>query len=871
MQSEFPYKAIVGLSVILILFILLVTLPMPWNEAIENGCADLFFKIRGGRQVSEEIVFIYLGDEDIRALGGWPLTRDYFGYVTHILTQRGAKVVGFDFLFDSPVRQYPEFDRIFGDFIESSKIVCLPFTITSFADDKSNRFVKSKWPEEITVGRDAILPIRRLKKHAAGIGFSNLGNESVIRKVPLVASVGDSVMLAFGIELARLFIGFSSTVEIHRKTLVIKNPPDMTIRIPLDSKGRMRLNHFGTPDNISSMGFLDLLQTYELSPDSLNFSGKLVLVAATSSSLPIIKATPLSEILPASLIHATVAENIIFRNFLQEWPPWIQVILIFSMVLAASIIWRIRQKKWVAVIIGGFILLYLTASALLFIMANIVFPLFYPLMALMMTAGYLGSIHLQNRNVYNLSENRFFREQMARKHTQLEEAEIKLRDLEAQLQTQLREKQVLSEKSQELAKEKRDAVLALEKQLRDMESFSVPQNQFSKTQYREIVHTPGSKLVPILDLIEKIGSDDISVLIEGETGTGKELIARAIHRTSRRKRSPFVAINCGALPETLLESELFGHEKGSFTGAHSRRRGRFELAHGGTLLLDEITETSHSFQAKLLRVLQEGSFERLGSERTIHTNVRIIAATNKNLKSEVDRGAFREDLFYRLQGFTLILPPLRERPNDIPLLARHFLNKHGYQKISNISDRVHELMQTYHWPGNVRELENVIRRAAILTQSEDRGMIQAADLPGEIQESESTQFERIVYQPLKEQILTMLRAFKFSRSAINQTARALGNRDRGTITEYLRGICFESLVKNDFDIDEASREIAGTGEEEQVIVRVKTKMNGYLDNLRPSVILRPKDSAKRPSCYQGLPQMFHPFLDQIIENLPRIH
>lgn len=232
---------------------------------------------------------------------------------------------------------------------------------------------------------------------------------------------------------------------------------------------------------------------------------------------------------------------------------------------------------------------------------------------------------------------------------------------------------------------------------------------------------------------------------------------------------------------------------------------------------------------------------------------------------------FREDLFYRLQGFTLILPPLRERPNDIPLLARHFLNKHGYPKISNISDRVHELMRTYHWPGNVRELENVVRRAAILAQSEGRGMIQAADLPREIQESESTQFERIVYQPLNEQILTMLRAFKFSRSAIGQTARALGNRDRGTITEYLRGICFESLVKNDFDIDEAAREIAGTGEEEQVIVRVKTKMNGYLDNLRPSVILRPKDSAKRPSCYQGLPQMFHPFLDQIIENLPRIH
>jgi transcriptional regulator with GAF, ATPase, and Fis domain len=291
------------------------------------------------------------------------------------------------------------------------------------------------------------------------------------------------------------------------------------------------------------------------------------------------------------------------------------------------------------------------------------------------------------------------------------------------------------------------------------------------------------------------------------------------------------------------------------------------------MFLDEITETTPAFQARLLRVLQDGAFERLGGEQTLTADVRIIAATNKDLKAEVDRGRFREDLYYRLQGFTLTLPPLRERPNDIPLLATHFLEKHGYQKVSSLSDRACEQMQTYRWPGNVRELENVIRRAAILAQSEGREMIQQVDLPKEIRESEFPQFEQGVYHSLDDQILSLLRVYKFSRSAISQTARALDNRDRGTITEYLRGLCFEALVKNDFDLEQSAREIAGTNED-QVIERVKTKIKGYLHNLKPfsgSLEMSSMDSDRLPSCYQGLPKKYHPLLDQIIENLPNIH
>lgn len=236
----------------------------------------------------------------------------------------------------------------------------------------------------------------------------------------------------------------------------------------------------------------------------------------------------------------------------------------------------------------------------------------------------------------------------------------------------------------------------------------------------------------VYELIEKVAPAKATVLITGESGTGKELIARAIHFNSPRRDLPFITVNCGALPETLLESELFGHEKGSFSGAISQRKGRFELAHEGTLFLDEITEMSPPLQVKLLRVLQEMEFERVGGSTTLRVDVRVVAASNRNLKEEVAAGRFRSDLFYRLNVVHVLMPPLRDRTDDIPLLVNHFLAKYGKgagkPKISIDTDALRCLMN-YSWPGNVRELENAIERAAILANG-DR--IEVRDLPSEI-------------------------------------------------------------------------------------------------------------------------------------------
>jgi formate hydrogenlyase transcriptional activator len=236
-------------------------------------------------------------------------------------------------------------------------------------------------------------------------------------------------------------------------------------------------------------------------------------------------------------------------------------------------------------------------------------------------------------------------------------------------------------------------------------------------QFEEIIGESAA-LQQVLAQVTVVAPTNATVLIEGETGTGKELIARAIHRLSARREHTFVTVNCAAIPSGLLESELFGHERGAFTGASAQKIGHFELAHQGTLFLDEIGDVPLELQPKLLRVLQEQEFERLDSTHTRHVNVRLVAATNREMAKMVSEGTFRDDLYYRLNVFPLTLPPLRERPEDIPLLAHHFV--HSYARrlrkaIDTIPIEVLDAFTSYHWPGNVRELQNVLERAVILT------------------------------------------------------------------------------------------------------------------------------------------------------------
>lgn len=247
----------------------------------------------------------------------------------------------------------------------------------------------------------------------------------------------------------------------------------------------------------------------------------------------------------------------------------------------------------------------------------------------------------------------------------------------------------------------------------------VLEQQTSTSDPRDTLIGRSAAMQEVYKLIGRVASSSATLLITGESGTGKEVVARVIHRSSPRSDKPFVVVNCAALPETLLESELFGHEKGAFTGAMAQRKGRFEKAAKGTIFLDEVGEMSPSLQKKLLRVLQEHTFERVGGNTTIQAESRVIAATNRDLEQDVAAGTFREDLFYRLNVITITLPPLRERKDDIPLLVQHVLSKKRDAAgiPPRISEEAMELLMEYDWPGNVRQLENIIERAVVLSQS----------------------------------------------------------------------------------------------------------------------------------------------------------
>ncbi len=284
---------------------------------------------------------------------------------------------------------------------------------------------------------------------------------------------------------------------------------------------------------------------------------------------------------------------------------------------------------------------------------------------------------------------------------------------------------------------RRIQIVNAEKESLRSENLKLKRELSEKNRIDDIIGN-SSRMQDVFEMVHRVVDSNATVLLRGESGTGKTLVAKALHYNGRRKDRPFVSVNCSALPETLLESELFGHEKGAFTGAHERKIGRFEQAEGGTLFLDEIGEISHSVQIKLLGVVQERCFQRLGSAKSISCDVRLVAATNRDLEQAVSSGVFREDLYYRLNVFPIYLPPLRKRRTDILLLAEFFLEKFSTEnnkRISRISTSAIDLLIQYHWPGNVRELQNCIERAVLVC---DEDAIKAIHLPPTLQVSEPT-------------------------------------------------------------------------------------------------------------------------------------
>ena len=372
-------------------------------------------------------------------------------------------------------------------------------------------------------------------------------------------------------------------------------------------------------------------------------------------------------------------------------------------------------------------------------------------------------IKLENEAIGTLSANRLFTGDVS-----LEEDVRLLRIIASMISRAVRLRQQAQEERQRLIEERARLREELKERFR-------PANIIGRSKAMQHVY----------DLIAQVARTDTTVLLRGESGVGKELVAQAIHYNSPRADGPFVKVSCAALPESIIESELFGHEKGAFTGATRQRPGRFERADGGTLFLDEVGDLSPATQVRLLRVLQEKEFERVGGTEPIRTDVRIIAATNRDLEDAIEHGAFRQDLYYRLNVFPIHIPPLRERRTDVMLLADHFVEKHSKEhgkNVRRISTPAIDMLTSYHWPGNVRELENCIERAVLLSEDD---VIHGHHLPPTLQTAEASgtvppdDLEAVLDGVEREMILE---ALKSARGNMAKAARNLG------ITERVMGL-----------------------------------------------------------------------------------
>jgi DNA-binding NtrC family response regulator/CHASE2 domain-containing sensor protein len=864
------YIIIAGLVLALLILVRIASGPF---EKLEQGLLDVRYHVRGQVPADTNVVILYFDNDDISSLGGGTLKRSYYALLIDVLSKYHVAAIGLEPFFGEQSLEYPEQDELLastaaasGNVVFSSYFRIVEPNPPSHASSAVVEYpAYEKNPEPILYGSQLQIPFPSLLQSAAGIGHTN-NMEGAPSQVPLLISSEAKSVPTLALEVLRVFTHADRTdVRIQHRSVTIPTK-GKTVRIPFESDGTTFLNFPGSLSSFRHYRCVEVMYSYQRQalglPATIDLSSlenKIVLVSIIGEGRGRFFQTPFDAQFPSVGIQATFLDNALEDGFLSKPQAWVGA---WFIPLGLNIIVILLIHRF-GIFRGGIFavlltVLYLSVVQLFFVSSHILLPIAVPLIFLaaawLMPALY--DYFLVGKHVAQLESEK-------------ERVEGRLR--ESELKLQMLEKELLSEKAPddrsarasellEEIKRYKEEVRTLSAQVSDMVRFEEPEIETRPevATFQGIVFQKSGRMKEVTDLIQMISTSDTNVLILGESGTGKELVARAVHDLSSRKGKAFVAVNCGALTETLLESELFGHERGSFTGAVKDKVGRFEYADGGTIFLDEIGETSEAFQVKLLRIVQTGEFERVGSTISRKTDARIIAATNKNLRDLVAAKRFREDLYYRLNVFSIELPPLRERKGDITLLAEHFL-KHEEGSLS-LSATVADAFLQYHWPGNVRELQSAITRAGILSRSDGRTLIQLRDVSDEIAAASKGRID------IEDQILEILRSKKFSRSSISETAETLGGLNRGTVAEYFRGICFKHFFENSWDEAKAVDAIAKDGDVESR-EKVQKKLHEYLANVVEGIVTGQEYDDIRKSLrpkYKNLPQRYHTILDEVI-------
>lgn len=806
-QKIIERRRVLSIVIVLFAFILILIAPKI-SDNIISSTESMFSKVNGEISVDSSIVIIKITEKDISAMGGWPLKRSYYALLLNRLNQFGVSKIGLEiFLASNNSSQKIYNSLIINEIKENNNIVFSAITnnlekrdVNYFAESLLLPEIKSEYPET-KIGH---------------INFVEVGGFIIPQKIIV------------------------SEKEINSFSRMLVN----------DSKDEeLKVNFYSSFEKFTSYSLLEFFAASENNPTfKEKFINKIILIGVTDPTIGKSISTPFDNLIAGIGLHAFAVDNLITNRGLDNSYYYYSLILFFLLILMSLLILKKHHLYF-----------YFGIAAVLLFLSHMFFVIYF--LELHYTAFIIPLILLILFEVYLLFTERevelnsvFSENEILQKALSIKESKLAL--LESELMKTNKPTTDLQNRIEHLKDEIHQIKLTNESN----ETPHKLKSEIEKKNFFGLIYA-GAAIDDVVGVIKKVAPTDATILIIGESGSGKELVANAIHQLSERKEKEIVAFNCAAIPENLLESELFGHVKGAFTDASKDKIGRFEAADNGTIFLDEIGETSEKFQAKLLRVLQSGEFQKVGSTETQKVDVRIIAATNKNLPELVEQKKFREDLYYRLNVITIEVPNLDKRKEDIPFMAEYFANQEaeGLQ----ISTAVMTVLQENNWKGNVRELESNIKRAAIFAKSEYRNIIQLCDIPDNLAKSGRTD--------LRSLILNSLREKDFSHSAISETAKELGNISRTIVSENYRGIFFEEYVKANFTFDEAVATIADN-EQKEIAEKVAKKGKTYLINIEKDLAKLNSSSFdevknKFVSKYKNLPQKYHIYLDEIIKKI----
>lgn len=694
--------------------------------------------------------------------------------------------------------------------------------------------------------------------------------DRVVRRLPLYHGDGPGELPALGFSLATTFWQVQSNQlerrsgRIHLHNARVAGGSTGDIDIPVDRYGRLLINVAGhpLPTVFPTLSVLDLTRMIDRKENeglSALVNGKAVLFLTQPTPQPE-RMMPTGEEAPDMLLQAHLLHTLLTQDWIRDLSPLQRAIVTFALGLSTA--WGVlRWTDWKGPVLGASMLvLYFFVSWAMLATAHWVLPFIIPVTTsvMILVVGSLLGQMMATRRLVLLEQDMLLvqqnlvavREALIYRETAVESLEEDLESARASMSHSVSKEAESSRLAAELqlkiaeAQAQEDAtrqrMAALEQQLQGMRAATITAEPLGNVEQDALrleceqagMITRHPAILTMFRDLKKGARTTVTVLITGEAGTGKELCARAIHRLSPRAAKPFIAVNMAAISPELFESELFGHVRGSFTGAHADRKGYFELAHLGTIFLDEIGDLRLDHQSKLLRVLQDRSFYRVGATTPTTVDVRIVAATNKDLQRGVSEGWFREDLYFRLKGLVLDLPPLRERRDDIPLIAEAYLHEaanHNHQSSMRLSEEAVSTLMQQSWPGNVRELRQCLEQAMALS---DSPILSAADLrlSGPASPKTGTSGAApLLPDPAGD--LAVLQQLRQQRFDMQATAKALGW-DRSTVTQRLKGLCFQALVDASGDQAKAAASLAG---DPSLLRTVELKLMDYYGHLMETI------------------------------------